>query len=118
MKSRSARAAVMFLSRSREGAWIEIMVLRYATILWPVAPARERGLKYYHICRYETCPRVAPAREHGLKSICPHVLLIYLRRSREGAWIEMPGDVLRLFLRGCRSREGAWIEIHIRIPLA
>ena len=55
-----------------------------------VAPARERGLK---------CPMpmygipgmmVAPARERGLKlmMVCLGILLA-VRRSRKGAWIEM-----------------------------
>ncbi len=57
---------------------------------------------------------VAPARERGLKSNNRLLSLHHLRRSREGAWIEMaivtrafPGDT-------CRSREGAWIEMLCR----
>ena len=54
-------------SRSREGAWIEI------ALPWPqkgpgvVAPARERGLKWFTLAQLIRCYRVAPARERGLK---------------------------------------------------
>ena len=34
-------------------------------------------------------------------------------RSREGAWIEIPGVYASVNLFQCRSREGAWIEILI-----
>ena len=34
------------LSRSREGAWIEIEVLGKDGVFIPVAPVRERGLKW------------------------------------------------------------------------
>ena len=36
----------MFSSRSREGAWIEILVLSADFIPHSVAPVRERGLKW------------------------------------------------------------------------
>ena len=55
---------------------------------------------------------VAPARERGLK--CPLLvafLVTSLRRSREGAWIEMSPPVMLLNTPLSRSREGAWIEI-------
>ena len=43
--------------------------------------------------------RVAPARERGLKSVvCPHTLNDQ-RRSREGAWIEIPTGVPNLEVR-------------------
>ena len=34
-----------------------------------------------------------------------------MSRSREGAWIEIRPRLLRSNERLCRSREGAWIEI-------
>ena len=37
----------VLLSRSREGAWIEIFSFTCLTVLTLVAPVRERGLKYY-----------------------------------------------------------------------
>ena len=55
------------ICRSREGAWIEIIILRRFSKWLEVAPARERGLK----CRLNTTvtvkQKVAPARERGLK---------------------------------------------------
>ena len=54
-------------SRSREGAWIEIASANIAIGHCPVAPVRERGLKY--LCSIQQ----------------PH----QKRRSREGAWIEI-----------------------------
>ena len=53
--------------RSREGAWIEIAcVIRTATST-SVAPARERGLKYFAAAQSKKNNAVAPARERGLK---------------------------------------------------
>ena len=44
------RSQMTFLSRtvrrSRKGAWIEISLVQYAVLLKPVAPVRERGLKF------------------------------------------------------------------------
>ena len=57
----------MCYRRSREGAWIEIDVLKCMICKALVAPVRERGLKFIrHIDNVET-----------------------IRRSREGAWIEI-----------------------------
>ena len=56
--------------------------------------------------------RVAPVRERGLK--LQHLLLLISfarRRSREGAWIEIPDARLQRPEYLGRSREGAWIEI-------
>ena len=76
-------------SRSREGAWIEIIV-------------------YFH----STYPRsVAPARERGLKSRLPPEYRTNSCRSREGAWIEIWVKLYKNEWLGCRSREGAWIEM-------
>ena len=35
-----------YLGRSREGAWIEILAMSSSSVVWSVAPVRERGLKY------------------------------------------------------------------------
>ena len=56
------------MSRSREGAWIEMP-------------------KFKHSGKTE---RVAPARERGLKFNLDVLLSLSRSRSREGAWIEMP----------------------------
>ncbi len=59
---------MLSISRSREGAWIEISARSYTKVVPNVAPARERGLKFtLNKCSilYEL---VAPARERGLKS--------------------------------------------------
>ena len=64
----SKRSAITSVSRSREGAWIEMRRV--------VRQARAVG--------------VAPARERGLKSQKRMLLIVPVcRRSREGAWIEM-----------------------------
>ena len=54
---------------------------------------------------------VAPVRERGLKFVSLAVYSAKIRRSREGAWIEITS--LSALVKGteCRSREGAWIEI-------
>ena len=54
-------------SRSREGAWIEMVTLAICGRLLLVAPARERGLKLLQQLRHDTATTVAPARERGLK---------------------------------------------------
>ena len=78
------------VSRSREGAWIEIINDGVRVNSIQVAPVRERGLKY---------------RMHK------YILLGTLCRSREGAWIEiyLYGSSTYTLFR--RSREGAWIEM-------
>ena len=40
------------------------------------------------------------------------MLAFNVRRSREGAWIEIPQRHLQSLTARCRSREGAWIEIN------
>ena len=75
-----------------------------------VAPARERGLKYFFACitiaiwcrsrkgawieisqgaEEKPYSRVAPARERGLKLLDVKFNLKCISRSRKGAWIEM-----------------------------
>ena len=53
--------------RSREGAWIEILLVSILILTLMVAPARERGLKFP--------PTLPQLRGES--------------RSREGAWIEI-----------------------------
>ena len=77
-----------------------------------VAPARERGLKYHILLTSSLRVNVAPARERGLKYQGYNLQIRQkLRRSREGAWIEIPDKArVTIYVSG-RSREGAWIEI-------
>ena len=56
------------MSRSREGAWIEITATADKIKAIKVAPARERGLKLPLLIFLNFCLVVAPARERGLKS--------------------------------------------------
>ena len=55
-------------SRSREGAWIEMIDIVICVGAASVAPARERGLKSISRNAVWCCQIVAPARERGLKS--------------------------------------------------
>ena len=67
------------------------MHCRPCTLGNAVAPARERGLKFAFSTDIEWGWVVAPARERGLK--CNYIAgqgIIHVRRSREGAWIEIP----------------------------
>ena len=99
------------MSRSREGAWIEMFALLAAHPLKIVAPVRERGLKLHLATYCHSATQVAPVRERGLKyaqschtaenNVAPvrerglklHIIIISLQyvigRSREGAWIEI-----------------------------
>ena len=54
-------------SRSREGAWIEIVTRTRQRVHLDVAPARERGLKFLPLISFSSKKKVAPARERGLK---------------------------------------------------
>ena len=56
------------IRRSREGAWIEMVRGLFGAAKAAVAPARERGLKLLRLCL---------------------IMVLALGRSREGAWIEM-----------------------------
>ena len=61
------------ISRSREGAWIEIWIDKGYLVLFKVAPVRERGLKL---------------------RMLPILKTLHCRRSREGAWIEIKTDYI------------------------
>ena len=76
-------------SRSREGAWIEIINLNYQNRAQIVAPVRERGLKYQLAFTIINTIKVAPVRERGLKFRSPILEKLWPCRSREGAWIEI-----------------------------
>ena len=56
-----------------------------------VAPARERGLKFYVPDVLSWQFHVAPARERGLKYRSRRQQSHHQGRSRKGAWIEMVG---------------------------
>ena len=56
-------------SRSREGAWIEMLPTGWVLCGTRVAPARERGLKCPLVRPVCVHAAVAPARERGLKFI-------------------------------------------------
>ena len=58
---------MMLASRSREGAWIEILSISGVRLRRLVAPARERGLKFSSLLTLTNNNKVAPARERGLK---------------------------------------------------
>ena len=66
------------VSRSREGAWIEIRPSTNTSRSRKVAPARERGLKSIVTHRLKDMRMVAPARERGLKSRVLLVLTLML----------------------------------------
>ena len=55
------------MSRSREGAWIEINRKDMRSPAFTVAPVRERGLKYALTVNSHDNDMVAPVRERGLK---------------------------------------------------
>ena len=77
------------MRRSREGAWIEIMS---AAKRWQNGRSRSREGAWIEMKSDVTSPHrphVAPARERGLKLMQMSQLLILERRSREGAWIEI-----------------------------
>ena len=58
---------MLFSSRSREGAWIEILADQTYADECDVAPVRERGLKSVKLIFVSPVQSVAPVRERGLK---------------------------------------------------
>ena len=58
---------IIYHSRSREGAWIEISNPNYGYPDGIVAPVRERGLKCSPLLERLWPYGVAPVRERGLK---------------------------------------------------
>ena len=102
--------------RSREGAWIEIKVIRHQK---GQDPCRSREGAWIEICNNEKVNlytiSVAPVRERGLKLLGrPMASQSRNCRSREGAWIEIQISELNATNQGCRSRERAWIEIQLK----
>ena len=120
------------VSRSRKGAWIEILVTLHNQINVTVAPVRERGLKSISSMRYgamvsrsrkgawieilvtlhnQINVTVAPVRERGLKS---HGI-IYLESEVSVAPVRERGLKFPIWVRQLqqhrRSRKGAWIEM-------
>ena len=67
LKSALLQGMEVMGSRSREGAWIEIIVRVCNIDVQKVAPVRERGLKYLVVKREINGVTVAPVRERGLK---------------------------------------------------
>ena len=61
---------------------------------------------------------VAPVRERGLKFAGPPAEGAHQRRSRKGAWIEILGSAAVLIRSSSRSRKGTWIEILAHIVIA
>ena len=76
--------------RSREGAWIEIQVTKF---MMPWRRRRSREGAWIEIplkVAWELPLNVAPARERGLKFYITKGDYLYeVGRSREGAWIEI-----------------------------
>ena len=69
MKLQALKLFLLLCSRSRKGAWIEIVANKLAADSYNVAPVRERGLKYDRKGELMNPPFVAPVRERGLKSL-------------------------------------------------
>ena len=66
------------------------MQTKYSSSVYPVAPARGRGLKLPVKEGIHVLSDVAPARGRGLKSThCAYMVLQPPRRPRKGAWIEI-----------------------------
>ena len=78
------------ISRSREGAWIEI------------SPFSDNMNVFLSRSREGAWIEMRSRRLRLMKQLC---------RSREGAWIEIGGSCYQAPPAMSRSREGAWIEI-------
>ena len=98
-------------SRSRKGAWIEIVdypendyeeFCRSRKGAWIEIPTR--GANWPN-------GKVAPVRERGLKLVNSYASAAVYRRSRKGAWIEITVPSPIIAAVSGRSRKGAWIEI-------
>ena len=68
-------------------------------LLYTVAPARERGLKFAVAADPKGFRWVAPARERGLKCAAMETFVDGWCRSREGAWIEISKNTANLFIK-------------------
>ena len=104
-------------SRSREGAWIEMVIAATTAWIFMVAPVRERGLKLRpshgsHMAWSRSWPALSCWRMSNMS----HGSHMAWSRSREGAWIEIGGSAGISLASNGRSREGAWIEI-IKVDL-
>ena len=75
MKSQVAAEYAAITSRSREGAWIEILSMSTKREASAVAPVRERGLKSIWVILIKIDRIVAPVRERGLKFLAVNLIL-------------------------------------------
>ena len=71
------------------GAWIEISVQPYLSILAPSLPVWERGLKYIFFAGGRNGEASLPVWERGLKSWTYDVPFEHEVAPRVGAWIEI-----------------------------
>ena len=90
MKSADFLINIILLSRSREGAWIEMRLHRFIAPS-PRCRSREGAWIEMPFIQISVLPlAVAPARERGLKlKRKKNALRRKAGRSREGAWIEI-----------------------------
>ena len=103
-----------FFRRSREGAWIEILMIGTASTNMHCRSREGAWIEIFKVPEGVTKVTVAPVRERGLK--CRRIVdggILALSRSREGAWIEIHPKYTQKYKNQCRSREGAWIEIAV-----
>ena len=89
LKSHYEKVKIGRMSRSREGAWIE---MHKGIGCYTNGDGRSREGAWIEILLmhlYPTPSTVAPVRERGLKSNKPNNTILINCRSREGAWIEI-----------------------------